>query len=107
MRTLCYSVKLESMIPISPKCYKAIAYDGSEALIPASQYFGEDYDKLKSNAHWISAWILGKKELQYSGKKEAWFDNESGKQLPKYTFDKHIPKKVENNEVKPDKELMR
>ena len=107
MRTLCYSVKLESMTPISPKCYKAVAYDGSEALIPASQYFGEDYDKLKSNAHWISDWILSKKDLQYSSKKEAWFDRDTGKMLPKYTFEKHVPTKIENKKVKPDESLTR
>lgn len=102
MKTKCYSVRLESMTPISPKCYKAIAFDGSEALIPASQYFGQDYAVTKSEAHWISAWILEKKDLQYSGKKEAWFDTDTGKMLPTYTVTKHTPKKVnpiESNEI--------
>lgn len=106
MKTLCYSVRLESMTPISDKCLKATGFDGSEALIPKSQYYGQDYDVTKSEAHWISVWILGKKNLQYSGKKEAWFCSETGKQLPTYTFEKHTPKKV-NKEVKPDKDLIR
>lgn len=106
MRTKCYSVRLKSMVSISPKCYKAVAFDGSEALIPTSQYFGKDYNVNKSEAYWISAWILGKKELQYSGKKEAYF-NENGKQLPKITIKKHIPKKIEITETKPNKDLLR
>lgn len=64
------------MAPISPKCYKAIAFNGSEALIPTSQYFGEDYEVSKCEAHWISAWILERKELQYSRKKVKWFKKE-------------------------------
>lgn len=107
MRTKCYSVRLESFDPISPKCYKAVAWDGSEALIPASQYFGQDYDILKSDAYFISAWILEKKDLQYSTKKERWFDSDTGKMLSSYTIEKHVPKKVDNTNVEPDKELIR
>lgn len=106
MRTLCYSVRLESMISISPKCYKAVAFDGSEALIPKSQYFGEDYEVSKGNAHWISAWILDKKELQYSGKKEASF-NEKGQKVPTITFKKHVPKTIIVPGIKQEKELLR
>lgn len=99
-------MRLESLTSISDKCLKATGFDGSEALIPKSQYFGQDYDVSKSEAHWISAWILSKKNLQYSGKKEAWFCSETGKQLPAYTFEKHVPKKV-NKEVEPDNDLKR
>jgi len=105
MKTLCYSVRLQSLTRISPKCYKAVAFNGSEALIPASQYFGQDYDVTKSEAHWISAWILEKKNLQYSGKKEAWFDSESGAMLPTYTIEKHKPEKVEAKDIQPLKDL--
>jgi hypothetical protein len=107
MRTLCYSVRLQSLTVISDKCYKAVAFDGSEALIPASQYFGVDWDVSKSEAHWISAWILDKKELQYSGKKEGWFDSITRKQLPSITIERHIPEKIETKEIKPDAELIR
>ena len=97
MRTLCYSVRLESLVRISDKAFKATAFDGSSDIIPASQVFGRDYDVMKSDAYWISAWILGK----YSGKKQAWFD-ENGHQLPTYTIERHTPEKkeaVESNEI--------
>lgn len=101
--TKCFSVRLESFISISPKCYKAVAFDGSEALIPASQYYGQDYDVSKSEAHWISAWILEKKELQYSGKKQATFDAVTRKEVPTWTIEKHEPIKIDplgNNTIK-------
>ncbi len=103
MKTKCYSVRLESLTSISEKAYKASAFDGSTAIIPKSQVFGNDYEVQKSDAYWISAWILEQKDLQYSGKKEAWFDNESRKQLPAYTVTRHTPKqkeKVISNEIK-------
>ena len=70
-----------------------MCFDGSEDLIPASQYFGQDYDISKSEAYWISAWILEKKNIQYSTKKEAWFDSDTGKMLPKKIIKVHTPAK--------------
>lgn len=102
MRTECVSVRLESLFSISEKAYKAVAFDGSEAIIPKSQVFGRDYDVIKSEAWWISAWILERKELQYSDKKRAWFDNESRERLPDIIVEKHRPKRVEpkdSNEI--------
>lgn len=102
MRTLCISVRLESLVRISDKAFKATAFDGSSDIIPASQVFGRDYEVTKSEAYWISAWILEKKSIQYSGKKQAWFD-ENGHQLPTYTIERHQPEKreaKENNEIK-------
>jgi hypothetical protein len=102
MRTLCYSVRLESLVRISDKAFKATAFDGSSDIIPASQVFGRDYDVTKSDSYWISAWILEKKSIQYSCKKQAWFD-EKGHQLPTYTIERHQPEKreaKENNEIK-------
>jgi len=96
-RTLCYSVRLESLVRISEKAYKATAFDGSSDIIPASQVFGRDYEVMKSDAYWISAWILGKKSIQYSGKKQAWFD-ENGHQLPTYTIERNTPEKREAKE---------
>lgn len=107
MRTLCYSVRLQSLTVISDKCYKAVAFDGSEALIPKSQYYGEDYDVMKSEAHWISVWILERVHLQYSGKKQAWFDHETGRMLPNYTIERHIPEKIDNAKTDPDGSLIR
>lgn len=97
MKTLCYSVRLESLTRISDKAYKAVAFDGSSDVIPASQVFGQDWDVQKSDAYWISAWILEKKSIQYSAKKQAWFD-ENGKMLPTYTIERHTPDKVEAKE---------
>lgn len=93
MRTLCYSVRLESLVRISDKAFRATAFDGTSDIIPSSQVFGRDYDVVKSDAWWISAWILCKKSIQYSGKKQAWFD-ENGHQLPTYTIERHTPEKL-------------
>lgn len=91
MRTLAVSVRLESLVSISDKAYKATAFDGSTAIIPKSQVFGMDYEVQKSNAYWISEWVLRQKEIQYSTKKTAWFDKETGNKLPTYKVEKHIP----------------
>ena len=101
MKTLCYSVRLESLTRISEKAYKAASFDGSTDIIPASQVFGRDYEVMKSDAYWIAAWIVQKKNIQYSGKKQAWFD-EDGHQLPTYTIERHTPEKreaVTSNEI--------
>ena len=107
MKVHCYSVRLSSLTRISDKCMLATAFDGSEALIPNSQIFGQDYSVNKSEAHWISAWILDKKDIQYSSKKEAWFDSESRKMVPHFVFTKKTPAKIEFTEVQPIKELER
>lgn len=103
----CYSVRLESLTRISDKCYKARSFDGSEDLIPASQVFGNDYDVQKSDAYYIPAWILEKKNLQYSAKKERWFDSESRNMLPTYTIEKHSPDKVEPVNTEAHADLIR
>jgi hypothetical protein len=95
MKVLCYSVRLSSLTVISDKCFKATAFDGSEALIPKSQVFGQDYSVNKSEAYWISEWILKQKSLQYSCKKEAWFDSVTRKMMPTYKIEKHNPERVE------------
>lgn len=100
-RVKCYSVRLESLVKISDKAYRATAYDGSSDIIPASQVFGQDYEVVKSDAYWISAWILGKKNIQYSTKKEAWFD-ENGNMLPMYSVSHHEPERMkakDNNKL--------
>ena len=72
MKTLCYSVRLESLVSISDKAYLAKCFDGSSDVIPKSQVFGFDPQAKKSDAYWISAWILAKKKIQYSRKKVKW-----------------------------------
>jgi hypothetical protein len=101
MKTKCYSVRVDACVRISEKAYKVRSFDGSEDIIPASQVFGPDYDVQKCEAYWIAAWILQKKSIQWSDKKEAWFD-ENGNRLPDYTIERHKPAKVEaksNNEI--------
>ena len=56
----------------------------------------------KSEAYWISEWILKQKSMQKSGKKEAWFDSVTRKMQPTYKIEKHIPQKketLENNTI--------
>lgn len=101
-----YSVKLKNFVAISDKCYKAVAFDGSEALIPKSQVAGRDLDVAKSEAYWISEWILERKDLQYSTKKSARFDK-NGKQYPNIEIERHIPQKVESIKIIPDETLVR
>jgi len=107
MRTLCYSVRLQSLTSISEKCCKAVSFDGRESLIPKSQIHGQDYDINKSEAYWISAWILEKKDIQYSSKKQAYFDSESGNRLPDIKIEKHVPKRIEPITIQADENLTR
>lgn len=95
MRIKCYSVRLESLVRISDKAFRATAYDGSIDIIPASQVFGQDYEVQKSEAYWISAWILEKKNIQYSAKKSAFFDKDTGRILPNIIVEKHHPDYVQ------------
>lgn len=105
MRTLCYSVRLQSFIRISDICYKAIDFSGNYDFIPASHYFGEDSEVKKSEAYWISSWILSKKKIQYSRKKQAYF-SKNGKKLPNIEYKKHIPDKI-NKKDNIDESLIR
>lgn len=106
MKTRCYSVRLKELREISPKALLATAFDGSTAVIPKSQIFGPDQDILKSEAYWISAWILERNSLQYSSKKEGWFCSDTREQLPTFTFTKHVPEKI-TKDVEPNKDLLR
>lgn len=95
-------MRIKELTRITPMAYKAVCFDGSQDIIPAKQVFGIDFDVEKSDAYWISAWILEKKNLQYSTKKVAWFDSETMKMLPKITIKKHIPEEkqsVDGNEI--------
>ena len=93
MKTKCYSVRLDSLIQISDKCYLATAFDGSKDYIPAKFIFGYDPAVQKSNAYWIAAWILERKNLQYSVKKEAWFNSDDYQ-------DPHTPAYVKETKVR-------
>lgn len=107
MKVKCYSVRLESLVSITDRAFKATSFDGSQDILPKSQVFGIDFSVTKSDAYWISAWILEKKSLQYSCKKEAWFNQDTGIIEPKVTINKHIPEKVRAEKIKPSKDLTR
>ena len=98
-KILCYSVRLESLVRITDKAFKATAWDGSSDIIPASQVFGADYEVVKSDAWWIAAWILEKKSLTYSRKKQAYFKQVITEKDKKYVKEdviitKHNPERI-------------
>lgn len=94
MKIRCFSVRLKGLIQISDKAYKATAFDGSTAIFPISQIYGENlFDK--PNTFWISEWILARKTIQYSHKKEAFFDSETRKMIPTVCVTRHTPKAIE------------
>ncbi len=101
----CYSVQLKSLISISDKAFKACGFDGSEDIIPKSQVFGKDFEVRKSDSYWIAAWLLEKKQLQYSSKKWTMFTKD-GKNVGRIEFSHHIPEKI-NKEIIRDDSLIR
>jgi prolyl oligopeptidase PreP (S9A serine peptidase family) len=103
--TKCYSVRLKSLESISSKCYKAVCFDGSSDLIPKSQVFGVDFSVTKSDAYWITEWILEKKSITYSRKKWTMFSK--GKNIGQYEYKHHIPKKIELKNIKYNEALKR
>lgn len=107
MKTKVVSVRLKSLVKISDKAYKAIAFDGSEDILPISQVFGEDYSVSKSEAYWIAEWLMKKKSLQYSHKKTAWFNSKTNRLEPNITVEKHVPKPIEPIERDIDANLVR
>lgn len=97
------------MISISEKAYKAKSFDGSECILPKSQVFQQDYDISKSDAYWISEWILEQKNIQYSTKKEGWYNSEKGIVEPKYnlSIEKHEPELIEAVNIGADASLIK
>lgn len=108
-KTKVYSVRLQSLRSISEKAYKATAFDGSSAILPKSQVFGQDYEVQKSEAYWIAAWVLEPKDLQYSTKKEGWYNPRTGHVEPSIHIEveRHIPAKLEPIISLPDKSLLK
>jgi hypothetical protein len=86
-----------------------VAFDGSKAILPKSQVFGADYDVQKSEAYWIAAWILEQKDLQYSTKKEGWFNPATHEVEPSFRveIERHIPEKLAPVDVQADDFLKR
>ncbi len=98
-KTKVISVRLQSLVSISPKAYVATAFDGSEAIIPKSQVFGRDYAVEKSDAYWISEWILGQKSLQHSKRKMGWYNPATNHVEPCGTTyietERHVPEPIQ------------
>lgn len=103
MKTKCYSVKLKDLISISEKAYKAIAYDGSEAILPKSQVIRPDGE----DAWWISCWIIDQKSIQYSKKKVAWVDTTTMQVQPVVIVETHVPKAITTTDIEPNADLIR
>ncbi len=102
MKIKCYSVRVRILERVSEKAFKVGTFDGATDIIPSSQIFGWDEEVQKSDAVWISAWILEKKSLQYSSKKAAWFDSITGQMQPTYMKIVHNAEKKEpigSNEI--------
>lgn len=107
-RVKVISVKLESLTDISPKAYLARSFNGAECILPKSQVFGQDWSSRKSDAYWIAEWILSKKEIQYSSKKEGWWNTDKGEvETFKIKVERHIPEKKEAQEQVINQDLMR
>jgi hypothetical protein len=108
-KTKVYSVRLQSLRSISDKAYEATAFDGSKAILPKSQVFSPDWGVSKSDAHWIAAWVLEKKELQYSSKKVGWYNHSTGRIEPNFEveIEHHVPSLIDPKSPAADADLTR
>lgn len=111
-KTKCYSVRLKNLTQISPKCWKAEDWQGNKFLIPDSQYFGQDYDVSKSEAHWLASWLIDKEDcnLMVSTKKIGWYNPINRRVEPNVIIEviKTTPAKVEfDNNQYPDESLIK
>ena len=64
----CYYMDFSEFIMVSPKCYKAICFDGEEYFLPTSQCYW-----LERNGSFVtvlvSEWILEKKGIKPQGER--------------------------------------
>lgn len=110
-KTRAISIRLKSLIEISPKCYKAEDWQNNSALIPKSQVFCQDYEVQKSDAWWVAEWFVLKEEfkLMVSIDKRAWYNPATGKIEPNYDteFEHHIPLALDKSKITHDDSLTR
>jgi hypothetical protein len=106
-KTKVYSVKVKEFVAVSDKAVRLVGFDGSSDIFPLSCIFGMDCDREKTRSLWVAAWILEKKELQYSTKKPGWFNPATDIVEPNIsvTVEKHVPVKVEPVNTQPHAEL--
>lgn len=98
--TLCCSVRVAELKSISEKAVKITCHDGTSDIFPKSGIFGQDFEVQKCEAYWIALWLLEKKNITYSTKKQAWCDGEG--RHHQISILKHIPQEIEpkeNNEI--------
>lgn len=91
------SVRVKSVKEISPKAVLLTAFDGSEDIFPKSVIYGYDNEVEKSDALWIAAWILPKKNLQYSPKKMRFFGGGESVEVTRHRAERKKP--VTSNEI--------
>lgn len=96
-KTKVYSVKVKEVVSVSDRAVRLVGFDGKDDIFPTSCIFGEDYDREKTPSLWVAAWILEKKQLQYSTKKAGWFNPATNMVEPtiSVTVEKHVPAKIE------------
>ena len=94
MRVKCISIRLQNLVRITDKAYKATDFNGNTDIIPASQIYGEDNEVGKSDAYWVTEWILNKKNLTCRRKKERFFDLATRRQIQTCTVEYHKPIKI-------------
>lgn len=99
----CFCIKAKSIVDISAKCLKVSDYNGNEELIPKSQVYG--FSDGNSQCIWIAAWLVEKRTLTYSAKKEGWFDA-NGNNYSAIT-EKIVPEEVSPSKVEEIAELLR
>lgn len=109
MKTKCYSVRVESVTPISDKASLIRTFDGREDVFPNSQIFGYDMEVHKSEAIWIAAWVLERKNIQYSTKKVGWYNHTTHRMEKPVTVvtERHVPEAIQAKPTNPDDSLIR
>lgn len=89
--TTYISVKVKDARRITAKAWLLQTWDGKEDIFPASQIAGWDGE----DALWVSEWILGRKDIQWSPKRKA-FQGRDGGMVLADVVRKHTPAKITN-----------
>ena len=87
----CYLVKFKDLISISEKAFKAVAYDGSECILPKSQVVRPGSN---DNDWYVSCWIMDQKEIQHSKQKVFMVNSETMQIRPFVVIETHVPEQI-------------
>jgi hypothetical protein len=95
-KTKCFSIKLKSIKEYSNQSFLITLWSGQQVFIPKSHVFGNDHEENKSEAHWISEWILNKKQVPIPDRRAGWYNHAIGRIEPCFstTIEHHTPKKI-------------